>query len=59
MADSFWALCADRPYRAAMSQADALAFIEGASGAHYDRNVVRALRPALAAMHAHSRRAVA
>ena len=59
VADSFWALCAERPYRAAMSHADALAFIERAAGAQYDRNVVRALRPALAAMQAHSRRAVA
>jgi len=59
VADSFWALCAERPYRTAMTQADAITFIEGAAGAHYDPSVVRVLRPALAAMRGQGRRAVA
>lgn len=59
VADSFWALCAERPYRAAMSQADAVAFVEGAAGTHYDPVVARALRPALAALRGHGRRAAA
>ena len=59
VADSFWALCAERPYRTAMSEADALTFVEGAMGTHYDPAVVRTLRPALAAQRGQGRRAVA
>ena len=47
VADSFWALCADRPYRAAFTPDDAIACIEVAAGAQYDPDIVVQLRDAL------------
>jgi HD-GYP domain-containing protein (c-di-GMP phosphodiesterase class II) len=52
VSDSFWALCADRPYRGAYSPEEAIAVIEAAAGEQYDLAVVAQLRPALAALRA-------
>jgi len=40
VADVYDALTSDRPYRAALSKADALACIREGSGKHFDPNIV-------------------
>ncbi len=47
VADGYWALRARRPYRQAMSHAEATDLIEGAVGDQYDAMVVEHLRPAI------------
>jgi HD-GYP domain-containing protein (c-di-GMP phosphodiesterase class II) len=47
IADGYWALRARRPYRQAMTHAEATDLIEGASGDQYDQDVVVHLRPAI------------
>jgi putative nucleotidyltransferase with HDIG domain len=42
VADSYDAMTSDRPYRAAMSHADAIAELRRCSGTHFDREVVEA-----------------
>jgi two-component system cell cycle response regulator len=45
--DAFEAMIADRPYRAAMTDSEALAELERHSGTQFDRRVVRALTAAV------------
>lgn len=47
VADGYWALRARRPYREAMSHAEATDLIESATGDQYDQTVVAHLRPAI------------
>ncbi|MSQ30169.1 MAG: HD domain-containing protein [Dehalococcoidia bacterium] len=42
VADAYWALCAERPYRAALSPAQAVAVIEGAAGQQFDASAAEA-----------------
>ncbi len=48
VADVFEALTAERPYRAAMSDAQALALVEASAGRHLDADAIEALAAALA-----------
>lgn len=50
VADSYWALCAERPYRAALAPAEAVAVIEGAAGQQFDAGIASQLRRAVAAL---------
>ena len=47
IADAYWALCEERPYRPAMSPDEAYAVIENGAGAQFDANIVEVLRVAL------------
>jgi hypothetical protein len=47
VADGYWALRARRPYREAMTHADATDLIESAAAEQYDEAVVAHLRPAI------------
>ena len=47
VADTYWALRAERPYRAALSEHDATAVIEQATGTQFDASVASVLRRAL------------
>lgn len=44
VADSYWALRAERPYRPAMSVEEALEVIQAGAGAQYDQQVANALK---------------
>ena len=48
VADAYWALRAERPYREAFSERQALEIIEGGAGEQHDRDVVALLTLALA-----------
>jgi HD-GYP domain-containing protein (c-di-GMP phosphodiesterase class II) len=49
VADSYWALRAERPYRPAFGADAALATVVANAGEQYDAGVVEMLRPALEA----------
>jgi HD-GYP domain-containing protein (c-di-GMP phosphodiesterase class II) len=50
VADTYWALCAERPYRPALSPTEAVAIIEEQAGQQFDAGVVAVLRQAVAAL---------
>lgn len=52
VSDTYWALRAERPYRAALSERDATAVIEEATGSQFDAGVASVLRRALRALAA-------
>lgn len=54
VADAYWALCAERPYRPALSSLEAVAMIEGQAGQQFDAAVVAVLPRAVAALGQHS-----
>ncbi len=52
VADAYWALRADRPYRPAVTGPEALATIQSAAGRQFDADVVAVLPAAIAAFEA-------
>ena len=54
VADSYWALRAERPYRPAMSVDEAIDVIQAGAGAQYDQGVVNALQAVVREGAAHA-----
>lgn len=50
VADTYWALRAERPYRPALSSTEAVAMIQGQAGQQFDATVAAVLADAVAAM---------
>lgn len=57
VADTYWALCADRPYRAALRPDEAVAMIESQAGQQFDAAVVAVLEGVVASYSERASRA--